>query len=131
MKRLENMRRIITLGAALLFVILGIWLMLQPLEVENLYPISLNDPMAVSEIRAVFGGLMLGIGLAVLLIDLICKRQRDAALVLAVVTFGLVTARVVGLFFEGIPSGAVRNETVFEVVLLILLIGTGAFKRTA
>lgn len=129
--RLDVMRRIITLGTAVLFVGLGIWLMLMPLEIEDMYPISLNEPMAVSEIRAVFGGLMLGVGVAVLLIDLACKRQRDAAMILAVVTGALVAARIVGIYVEGFPTGVVRNETIFEVVLFTLLIVTGAFKRDA
>lgn len=128
---LDVMRRIITLGAALLFVGLGIWLMLVPVAVEDLYPISLNEPMALSEIRAVFGGLMLGVGVAVLLIDLACKRQRDAAMIMAVIAAALVVARIVGAFVEGIPTGVVRTETIFEVILLVLLIATGAFKKNA
>jgi len=130
-KSSNRLRRGTTIIASLLFVALGIWLMLDPSAVESLYPMTLDKPMAVSEIRAVFGGLMTGCGLAVLALDLIIGRHRDAAMVLALITAGLVIARVVGLVFEGMPSGPVLNETVFEVVLLSILIATGAFNREA
>jgi hypothetical protein len=123
-------RRVITIGAALLFVALGFWLMLYPGAVEELYPVTLNDPMAFSEVRAIFGGMMLGIGVAVLALDVLCKRHRDAALVLAIITGGLVLARLVGFYFEGWPKGVVLNEVIFEFVLLTLLITLGAFRRS-
>jgi len=96
-----------------------------------LYPISLNAPMAISEVRAIFGGLMLGTGVAVLLLDCVSKRQQDAAMVLATVTGGLFFARIVGLSIEGFPSGPVLTESIFETVLLALLVGLGAFRRSA
>ena len=123
-------RRVITIGAALLFVALGFWLMFYPGAVEELYPVTLNDPMAFSEVRAIFGGMMLGIGVAVLALDVLCKRHRDAALVLAIITGGLVLARLVGFYYEGWPTGVVLNEVIFEFVLLTLLITLGAFRRS-
>ena len=127
--RPNRLRRGITIVAALLFVGLGIWLMLYPLAIEELYEMSLNDDMAKSEIRAVFGGLMGGVGAAVLALDLVYGRQRDAAMVLATVTAGLVVARIVGVVGEGFPSGPVLNETIFEVVLFTSLVATGAYRR--
>jgi len=127
--RLKSARRVITIGSALLFTGLGLWLMLDPIVVEDLYPLSLNAPMALSEIRAVFGGLMLGVGAAILALDLICKRPRDAAMALAIITGGLVIARFVGFYYEGWPTGVVLNEVIFEVVLFAILVVTGAFRR--
>jgi len=129
--RLKTVRRAITLGAAVLFVGLGLWLMIRPLVVEDLHAISLNGPMALSEVRAIFGGLMLGIGAAVLLLDLACNRHRDAAMTLATVTAGLVIARIVGVFLDGFPTGTVLTEAIFEGGLLIVLVATGAFARDA
>ena len=129
--RQEALLRGITLCVAVLFVGLGLWFTLQPHAVEALYPMSLNAPMAISEIRAIFGGLMIGIGGSVLVLDLIYGRRRDAAMVLASVTAGLILARLVGLSGEGFPSGPVLNETIFEIVLLTLLVSLGAFHRTA
>jgi len=125
----NRLRRAITLIAAILFVALGFWLMFDPLAVEDLYPMTLNEPMAKSEIRAVFGGLMVGTGAAVLALDLVVGRGRDAAMVLAIITGGLVLARIVGFAFEGMPSGPVLNETIFEIVLFAILVATGAFRR--
>jgi len=125
----ETLLRGVTLSVAALFVGLGLWLMLQPEAVQDLYPISLNAPMAISEIRAIFGGLMIGVGGAVLLLDLVSKRQQDAAMALATVTGGLILARIVGLGAEGFPSGPVLTESIFEIVLFALLISLGAYRR--
>ncbi len=126
----DGLLRGVTLFVAALFVGLGVWLMVQPEAVQELYPITLNAPMAISEIRAIFGGLMVGTGAAVLLLDLVSKRPRDAAMVLATVTGGLIIARIVGLSTEGFPSGPVLNESIFEVVLFTVLVGLGAFRRS-
>jgi len=128
--RRDGLLRGVTLFVAALFVGLGVWLMVQPEAVQELYPITLNAPMAISEIRAIFGGLMVGTGAAVLLLDLVSKRPRDAAMVLATVTGGLIIARIVGLSTEGFPSGPVLNESIFEVVLFTVLVGLGAFRRS-
>lgn len=124
----DSLLRGITLGVALLLVGLGIWLILEPKAIETLYPISLNAPMAVSEIRAVFGGLMAGIGGALLLLDLVYKRRRDAAMVLATVMGGLFLARIVGFGVEGFPSGPVLNESIFEIVTFVVLVALGAYR---
>lgn len=124
-----QLRRILTLVAAALFIALGGWLMLDPWAVERLYPITLRDDMAVTEMRAVFGGLMAGVGAAVLWLDLAAKRQRDAAAAMALIFGGLLAARVVGFVGEGIPTGPVLNETVFEFVMFVGLTSTGAFAR--
>lgn len=129
--RHEGLLRGVTLCVAVLFVGLGVWLMFRPQDVETLYPLSLNAPMAFSEVRAIFGGLMIGVGGAVISLDLIGKRRQDAAMVLATIFGGLVLARIVGICVEGFPSGPVLNESIFETVLFIVLIGLGAYRRSA
>lgn len=119
----------ITRAGAVLFAALGVWLMLQPQMVAVFYPVTLDGPMAVSEMRAIFGGMMLGSGAAVLALDFWRRDPQSAALVLALVTLGLLLARVVGLAVEGIPSGPVRNEAIFEVLLFSALVATGALRR--
>lgn len=109
---------------AILFVGLGIWLMLQPRAVEALYPMQLTGPMAVSEIRAVFGGLMLGVGAAVLWLLWRARRAVDAGMVTVLVFGGLLVARVAGLAAEGVPHGPVLNETVFEAAVFVLVLAT-------
>jgi len=106
---------------AVLFVGLGIWLTLQPGAVEDLYPMRLDGPMAVSEIRAVFGGLMLGFGAAVLWLLWWVRRPMAAGMVTIFLFGGLLVARVVGLAVEGVPSGPVLNETIFETVVFFFV----------
>ncbi len=103
--------------------------MIEPDAVERLYPLTLDEPMARSEIRAVFGGFMVGVGAALLILDLLYKKEQEAAMVLAIMMGGLTLARIVGYSQEGFPSGTVLHETIFEVSLFFLLIGLGAFRR--
>lgn len=114
---------------ALLFVGLGIWLMLYPRAVEDLYPMRLEGAMAVSEIRAVFGGLMLGVGAAVLWLVWRVRRAMDGGAVMLFVFFALLLARVVGFLAEGMPSGAVLNETIFEAVVFVVVLVTTLMVR--
>ena len=109
---------------SVLFVGLGIWLMLDPLAVEELYPMRLVGPMAVSEIRAVFGGLMGGIGAGVLWLIWRKRRAMDGGAVMLFVFGGLLVARVVGFAEEGMPNGPVLNETIFEAVVFVLVLVT-------
>jgi len=119
-----TLHRSIVSVVAILFVGLGIWLMLQPRAVEDLYPMVLTAPMGVSEIRAVFGGLMLGVGMAVLWLMWRAKRAIDAGMVTLFVFGGLLLARIVGLYGEGIPHGPVLNETSFETVVFFAVLAT-------
>lgn len=103
--------------------------MVEPDAVERLYPLTLNEPMAHSEIRAVFGGFMGGAGAALLLLDLRYNKPREASMVLATMMGGLSLARIVGFVYEGFPTGTVLQETIFEVVLFIFLVILGAYRR--
>ncbi len=116
-------RSIVSL-VAILFIGLGIWLMLYPRAVEDLYPMRLEAPMAVSEIRAVFGGLMLGIGAAVMWQVWRLRRAVDGGVILLFVFLALLVARVVGYVAEGVPSGAVLNETIFETAVFVIVLYT-------
>ena len=71
--------------------------------------------------RAVFGGMMLGIGAGVLWLAVGARRVMDAAIVLLFVFGGLLVARVAGYVGEGMPTGTVFNETVFEIVYFVVL----------
>ncbi len=109
---------------SILFIGLGIWLMLDPLAVESLYPMQLEQPMAVSEVRAVFGGLMGGIGVGVLWLIWGKGRAMDGGAVMLFVFGGLLVARIAGLVGEGMPHGPVLNETIFETVVFFLILAT-------
>ncbi len=109
---------------AILFIGLGIWLMIQPRAVQDLYPLSLDGPMAVSEVRAVFGGLMMGTGAGVLWLVWRLQRATDAGVVMIFIFGGLLLARIIGLFGEGVPHGPVLNETIFETLVFTIVLVT-------
>lgn len=109
---------------SILFIGLGIWLMLDPLTVESLYPMQLEQPMAVSEVRAVFGGLMGGVGVGVLWLIWGKGCAMEGGAVMLFVFGGLLVARIAGLVGEGMPHGPVLNETIFETVVFFLMLAT-------
>jgi hypothetical protein len=119
-------RRLVSLGA-ILFVGLGLWLMFDPRAVEWLYPITLDGPMGVSEMRAIFGGLMSGVGAGILW--LVMRDAIAGGVVTIFVYGGLLLARVVGLANEGVPHGPVLTETMFEIVFFVLVATTTALVR--
>ncbi len=122
-------RGLVSFGA-ILFIGLGIWLMVDPYAIESLYPVTLDGAMGVSEMRAIFGGLMSGVGAGVLWLV-----RRDAVaggMVMVCVFGGLLLARVVGLIGEGVPNGPVLNETIFEIVFFVaVVIATARIRRSA
>ena len=125
-----TLHRSIVSVVALLFAGLGLWLILQPRAVEGLYPMRLDGPMAISEIRAVFGGLMLGVGAALAWLVWGARRAVEAGMATVLVFGGLLVARLAGLVGEGVPEGPVLNETILEtVVFVVVLITTLAIRE--
>lgn len=95
------MARIVLLAGAVMFGILGVWLMVQPTRLEEWTGIVANLPAARTEIRAFYGGLETG--LAAFLVWALARPTRLEAGCIGLAAFSLGTAagRVVGLLADG------------------------------
>ena len=105
-------------GLALVFV--GLAYALFPHELASLTEIALLTPGAVTDVRAIYGGLQIGLGL--LLLVHWRRRSLRPALLLLGVGFGCVAgARVLGLCLDGatpLHSGAAVVEALVALAAL-------------
>jgi uncharacterized protein DUF4345 len=106
-------------GYGFLFLVVGIVMLMDPRLLQGL-GFRLESPIAVSEVRATYGGMHLFVGL-LLLVGAFAVRIRDAALlILATYTFGVVVGRVVGILMEGWPGPLVAVFLAPEALAALL-----------
>lgn len=112
--------RIVLAAAGLMFLGFGLAFMLRPVPTARMVGIRLPEPAAVTEIRAFYGGLE--VGLAVLLfIACAYAPWRVPGLALALAAFaGPALGRVVGLLLDG------RPRSVIYTILAVELFGAAA-----
>ncbi|HET7343977.1 MAG TPA: DUF4345 family protein [Methylomirabilota bacterium] len=111
--------------AGFLFLVVGILMLMDPRLLQGL-GFRLESPIAVSEVRATYGGMHVFVGL-LLLVGAFAVRIRDAALlILATYTVGVVVGRVVGFVVDGWPGPLVAlflaPEALAAVLATLLLI---------
>ena len=111
--------------AGFLFLVVGMLMLMDPRLLQGL-GFRLESPIAVSEVRATYGGMHVFVGL-LLLVGAFAVRIRDAALlILATYTLGVVVGRVVGFVVDGWPGPLVAlflaPEALAAVLATLLLI---------
>ena len=101
----------------LIFVGLGIYNLVQPVDAVAIFEIVLIKVSSINEIRANYGGMHLLIGLFFIYGALSLRFQDAALLVVALFTGGLVLGRLISLVLDGSP-----NETIW-VLLIVEAVG--------
>jgi hypothetical protein len=108
--------------ASFVCIALGLLGMLAPHFVAEMVGIMADDPRGATEVRATYGGLFLGVGLAAFL-----AQDRAAFVTLGCGWFGAAAARVFGMYRDGSMSGLNVGGVVMEAVIgTMFLIGPGA-----
>ena len=107
--------RIVLAASGLMFLGFGLAFLFRPVPTAAMVGIQLPEPAAVTEIRAFYGGLE--VGLAVLLfIACAAGPWRVAGLALALVAFaGPAAGRLVGLLLDGRPKPVIYTILAVEV----------------
>ena len=102
------------------FGVFGAWALVAPVSLAKLVHFSLETPGAITEIRAFYGGLE--IGLAALLLAGAAYRPLMPVALLALVigAGGIALARVVGLLLDGSSSGFMFGALTWEVAGAVL-----------
>jgi hypothetical protein len=96
-----NWTRIYLALQALALIALGLAYFSHPEEMSNLSGMLLMAPAAVTDVRAYYGGLQIGLGIYLLLACRLVELQR-ATLMLAVLLYSaLALARIAGLWLDG------------------------------
>lgn len=96
-----NGARIYLLVQALLLLGLGVLYFVRPEEMSNLSGMLLMAPAAITDVRAYYGGLQMGLGVFLLLAVRQGELQRAALTLLVLLYSALALARIGGLWLEG------------------------------
>lgn len=103
---------------ALAFAKVGIEALISPGSVVANVGIVLDNPAALSSIRAVYGGLHLMLGLYCLWGAV--KSDRAPVVVVLLYTSGFVTGRIFSIAIDGIPNSFVLTWLATETICLAI-----------
>ena len=102
------------------FLGLGLMSLTAPKILTQLVEISMPTPIAVMEVRGVYGGLFFGIGAFFLLFARRDAWLRPGLVAQAGVMGGFVLGRAVGILFDGAPSPFIAALLAGEVLMVIV-----------
>ena len=115
-----NAKEIVARGylwlSAILFVGLGIALLFWPTEILKGVEITFETPTAFADIRADYGGCILGVGVFLIWCALQRRSVRAGLLCVGLVYSGYVTGRLLSLMIDGTPKQIIFILIAIEVV---------------
>ena len=106
--------------SAFLWLSYGIFCFLQPSFLEQAAGLVGNSATAVTEIRAMYGGLEVGIGAFCAVALVRSSLVRPALLMLCFLLSGLAGARLAGLVLDGSASGYTLGALGFEIASAVI-----------
>ncbi|MFT4569711.1 MAG: hypothetical protein ACI8TX_001580 [Hyphomicrobiaceae bacterium] len=107
--------------AAMISIALGLLGLFAPYFVAELVGIVADDPRGVSEVRATYGGMFIGFGVAALI-----AQDRAAFVTLGCGWLGAAVARVFAMYRDQAMSGANAGAVIMEAVIgAMFLFGPG------
>lgn len=119
--------RLILVLAALMFAGLGVYLLKEPGKLDEWIGLRATTAESLTELRALYGGLEIGLGLFLLLCALRQPWISAGCACLVFVCGGIAIARVIGFFidasFNNMMLGFLATEIVFAVLGAIAWVG--------
>lgn len=109
------------------FVVYGLFALAQPARAASMVDLQLEGPGAFSEIRAIYGGMMVAFG-AVVVIGLL-RQSSPFLLTVAILFFGLVVGRVASLVTDGFSKTAIALGLVEVSSAGLMLYAAGYLNR--
>ena len=97
------------------FGVFGVWALLAPQSLAQLLHFGLQTPGAVTEMRAFYGGLELGLAGLLLAAVVVRSLVPGALLALTVAAGGIAIGRLIGLALDGSGSGLMFGALAFEL----------------
>ena len=113
--------KVFLLFTAIMYGWLGGWALFDPMSYVDDVGLSINSNLGSAEIRSVYGGINLLIGLFSLIAILKPKHQEIFFKVLIFIISGILLGRVVTLIYGEFTSAFLIGFTAFEVVYFIFL----------
>lgn len=113
--------KVFLLFTAIMYGWLGGWALFDPMSYVDDVGLSINSNLGSAEIRSVYGGINLLIGLFSLIAIFEPKHQEIFFKVLIFIISGILLGRVVTLIYGEFTSAFLIGFTAFEVVYFIFL----------
>lgn len=111
---------IVLIVFGLSFGVFGAWALVAPQSLAQLLHFGLQTPGSVTEMRAFYGGLELGL-CALMLVAVVNRTLVPGALLaLVAAAGGIAVARVIGLVLDGSANGLLLGALAFESAGAIL-----------
>ena len=113
--------KVFLLFTAIMYGWLGGWALFDPMSYVDDVGLNINSNLGSAEIRSVYGGINLLIGLFSLIAIFKPKHQEIFFKVLIFIISGILLGRVVTLIYGEFTSAFLIGFTAFEVVYFIFL----------
>lgn len=109
--------KILQLIAVILTIVTGLVSLLAPRSVQGFTGLTASGPRGITEIRAILGGLFIGLGIAVLLLG-----TREVYQALGIMYLAIAAVRVVSIFVDksSVQSNWISLAT--EIIMGIILV---------
>jgi hypothetical protein len=107
--------RIFLAAMAIVWLPYGLYCFLDPSALRTMAGVTATTPTAMTELRAMYGGLQSAIGALALLATVRRDLERPALVMLAALLPGLAAARLLGLVLDGSWSSYTAMGLAFEI----------------
>lgn len=112
-----NILSILQIIAAVATIATGLLALLKPKSIDGFTGITATGPRGITEIRAIFGGLFIGLGAAALLLN------NPTAYQMLGITYGAIAAvRIPAMFLDHSVENSNIISAVVEVVFAVILV---------
>ncbi len=102
------------------FILFGLYCFFNPQAIVDILGAPSVSSGGIYEIRGIYGGVTLGIGLLALSGGLKADMRRTALFVLMAYTGGYGLARLAALPLDGIPDGTLLAASIFEITTALV-----------
>ena len=109
--------KILQLIAVILTIVTGLVSLLAPRSVQGFTGLTAPGPRGITEIRAILGGLFIGLGIAVLVLG-----TREVYQALGIMYLAIAAVRIVSIFVDKSSVQSNWISVAAEIVLGILLV---------
>ena len=107
--------RIFLAAMSIVWLPYGLYCFLDPNALRALAGVTATSPTALTELRAMYGGLQAAIGALTLTATVRPRLERPALIMLASLLPGLASARLLGLVLDGSWSSYTAMGLAFEI----------------
>lgn len=112
-----NILKLLQLVAVLLTIVTGLVSLLAPRSVQGFTGLTAPGPRGITEIRAILGGLFIGLGIAVLVL-----ATREVYQMLGIMYLAIAAVRLISIFVDksSVQSNWISLAT--EIIMGIILV---------